>query len=192
MNQETIFREFDVISIPKGSIILLCGVQNCGKSTWSKKHFNEECIINTDDVFYSILEKYSPEEQSFEEVEMLTSLEIKRLIDESKKKNEYTVVDAVPTEYTERIVWIADFCKGFENIILITFKSNILEVLSNPRKPPLELDEKWNITFPPQEYIVMSNYALLQEIKSGIVAIGVDYTYVLTTEKIDSVKCNIH
>lgn len=191
MNCETIFRKFDIINIPKGSIILLCGVQNCGKSTWSKKHFKDECIINTDDVFYSILEKYSPKEKTFEEVESLTSLEIKRLIDESKKKNEYTVVDAVPTEYTERIAWIADFCKDFENIILITFKSNILEVLSNPRKPPLKLDAKWNITFPPQEYIVMSNHALLQEIKSGIIAIGAGYTYVLTTEKIDSVKCNI-
>lgn len=109
-----------------------------------------------------------------------------------KKKNEYTVVDAVPTEYTERVAWIADFCKDFETIILVTFKSNILEVLSNPRKQPLELDEKWNIMFPPQEYIVMNNYALLQEIKSGIIAIGVDYAYILTTEKIDSVKCNIH
>ena len=132
MNHETIFRKFDVMDIPKGSIVLLCGVQNCGKSTWSKKHFKEECIINTDDVFYSILEKYSPAEKTFEEIEMLTSLEIKRLIDESKTKNEYTVVDAVPTEYEERISWIEDFCTEFKNVILIAFKSNILEVLSNP------------------------------------------------------------
>ncbi len=56
------------------------------------------------------IEKYSPSRKTFEEIEMLTSLEIKRLIDESKTKNEYTVVDAVPTEYEERISWIEDFC----------------------------------------------------------------------------------
>ncbi len=181
MNHETIFRKFDVMDIPKGSIVLLCGVQNCGKSTWSKKHFKEECIINTDDVFYSILEKYSPAEKTFEEIEMLTSLEIKRLIDESKTKNEYTVVDAVPTEYEERISWIEDFCTEFKNVILIAFKSNILEVLSNPRKPASHLDEKWDITFPPQEYIVMANHGLLQEIKSDIIRIGATKTYILST-----------
>lgn len=192
MNHETIFRKFDVMDIPKGSIVLLCGVQNCGKSTWSKKHFKEECIINTDDVFYSILEKYSPAEKTFEEIEMLTSLEIKRLIDESKTKNEYTVVDAVPTEYEERISWIEDFCTEFKNVILIAFKSNILEVLSNPRKPASHLEEKWDITFPPQEYIVMANHGLLQEIKSDIIRIGAIKTYILSTENKNSIKCEIN
>lgn len=191
MNHETIFRKFGVINIPKGSVILLCGVQNCGKSTWSQKHFKKECIINTDDVFYSMLEKYSPKEKSFEEIEILTSMEIKRRIDESKKINEYTVVDAVPIEYEERIAWISDFCKNFKNIILIVFKSNILEVLSNPSKPALEVDDKWNITFPPQEYIVMRNHSLLQEIKAGLVSIGADFVYILGSEIRDSVKCNI-
>lgn len=191
MNHETIFRNVNVMNIPKGSIVLLCGVQNCGKSTWSKKHFKEECIINTDDVFYSILEKYSPAEKTFEEIEMLTSLEIKRLIDESKTKNEYTVVDAVPTECTERLSWIMDFCQGFENIILIAFKSNILEVLSNQRKPASHLDEKWSITFPPQDYIVMMNHGLLQEIKSNVIGLETTHTYILTSETKDSIKCNI-
>ena len=192
MNHETIFRKFDVMDIPKGSIVLLCGVQNCGKSTWSQKHFKEKCIINTDDIFYSILEKYSPAEKTFEEIEMLTSLEIKHLIDESKTKNEYTVVDAVPTEYAERVSWIMDFCQGFENVIIFAFKSNILEVLSNPRKPASHLDEKWSITFPPQDYIVMMNHELLQEIKSDVIGIGATHTYILTTENKNSIKCKIH
>ena len=192
MNHETIFRKFDVMDIPKGSIVLLCGVQNCGKSTWSKKHFKEECIINTDDVFYSILEKYSPAEKTFEEIEMLTSLEIKRLIDESKTKNEYTVVDAVPTEYEERISWIEDFCTEFKNVILIAFKSNILEVLSKPIKPASNLDKKWSNKLPPHDYIVIMNHALLQEIKSDIIGIGATGTYILTTENKNSIKCEIN
>ncbi len=192
MNHETIFRKFDAINIPKDSIVLLCGVQNCGKSTWSKKHFKEENIINTDDVFYSILEQFSPEEKTFEEIEILTSLEIKRLIDESKKKNEYTVVDAVPTECEERANWIMDFCQGFKNVIIIVFKSNILEVLSNPRKSVSHLDEKWSITFPPQDYIVLTNHRLLQEIKNDIIGIGSTCTYILTTENKNSIKCKIH
>lgn len=186
-----IYQDFDTINIPNGSIVLLCGVQNCGKSTWAKKHFSEECIINTDDIFYKILEKYSPKNISLDEAEILTSLEIKRLIKESKEKNPYTVVDAVPLESNRRYQWIKDFCNNFENIILITFKINIFEVLSHPRKPKSHLDDKWDIIFPPVDYIIMMNHKLLQEIKIGLIALGVNSVYIMKTEIIDSVECNI-
>ncbi len=186
-----IYQDFDTINIPNGSIVLLCGVQNCGKSTWAEKHFSEECIINTDDIFYEILEKYSPEKISLDEAEILTSLEIKRLIKKSKKNNPYTVVDAVPLECNERYQWIKSFCNDFDNIVLIIFKINIFEVLSHPRKPESHLDDKWGITFPPIDYIMIMNHRLLQEIKNGLIALGVNSVYIMKTEIIDSVECNI-
>lgn len=186
-----IHQNFDSINIPEGSIVLLCGVQNCGKSSWAKKHFSEN-IISTDDIFYEILEQYSPEDISLDEAEILTSLEIKRLINESKKNNPYTVVDAVPLECNARYQWIKDFCNDFDNIVLITFKISIIEVLSHPCKPKSHLDDKWDITFPPVDYIIMMNHKLLKEIKDGLVALGVDSVYVLKTDIIDSVECNVH
>lgn len=186
-----VFREFDSIEIPNGSLVLLCGVQNCGKSTWANKHFPKSNIVSTDDILSDLLKSHSPEKTSFSEIAALHTEIVRKKVLESQRENSYTVIDAVSTNYQERIPFMMQFAKHFSKVIIICFKINLLEIISRGLKVASLDDDKWGLTFPDAEYLAYLNLNFMQEIQKGVVFFGTDFGYVLNTFSVNTVSCKL-
>ena len=106
------------IIIPKDTLVLLCGSQRSGKTTFARKHFDPKYVLSTDDVFDEIIEKGS----LFDTMDSLATKAaniVDERINQSAKENPITVLDAVPFEYDRRWGTIRKMKGLYPNIILI-------------------------------------------------------------------------
>ena len=46
-----VYRNETHIVIPQDTLVLICGSQNSGKTTFTKKHFANKNVLVTDDIF---------------------------------------------------------------------------------------------------------------------------------------------
>lgn len=190
MEPSAIFRDFSTIDIPKGSLVLLCGVPNSGKSTWAKKNFEQQYIVDSDVILDSFVNQYTPDQMSFKELDSLYHREnAKRVVDVSKF-GVYTVVDSISTSCFERLSFIHRFRSYFTNVILIAFKVNLFEIMMRPaKKLPTSNYSDWGFSYPTKFELAIMYREFMNSINDGTMFRLVDSAYVLTSDNFSKTAC---
>lgn len=167
-----------IIRIPKNTLVLLCGVQNAGKSTFAKMHFPHLNIISSDALLQKTIMNASSNNTTEEILDKTIAL-MQKEIKKSSKKNAFTVVDSVGISFTSRILFISKYERYFENIILIVFNPDLETILNRPNKPSTkEMIEHGFFSLSKEE--LTQNFNILQEqLKNGEISESAPIIHIL-------------
>ena len=187
----------DEIRIPPHTLIALCGTANSGKTTFAKKAFNPEQIINSD----SVLEKYAnmlvditkkdlqltPESEHWKEISthlgrvafLKTQDTLLSMVFQSSKENPITVFDSVHYSFPDRLGTLLRYSDFFENIYLIVINPPLKEIRSRKLKTVSPNLKAMGFRFPNEQDILNQYYTLKNQLTSKQVTVGVSKVFVL-------------
>ncbi len=166
------------IRIPKNSFVLLCGVQNSGKTTFLKENFPSENILCNDDILSNIV-KSNPE-YDFYKATFAVQDYLTEKISSMGISGKNVVLDAIGFTNEERFGIILRFNEFFNKIIQIVVHPNLTTVLERPKKPILPYHKKLNMRNPTSNEIKSFWNIIQSNIKDGSIAVGTDVTYILS------------
>ena len=185
------------IRIPPHTLVALCGTANSGKTTFAKKAFSEEQIINSD----VIMEKYAnmlvkvteddlqltPNSEHWKEISthlgrvayLKTQDTLLSMVFQSSKEKDMTVFDSVHYSFQGRLGTLMRYSNFFEQVYLIVLNTSLEEIKSRKIKTVSESLVSMGFHFPNEHEILNQYYVLKNQLISGQIAIGVTKAFVL-------------
>lgn len=180
----------NTIEIPEGSLVLICGATNTGKTTFVKKHFegrkNTDVFCN-DDLFMEVVRKssifdtYDSVIRRTEEnlvAGILKSIELKRTV----------VLDSVSYRPELRKANIDAFRPYFKNIVMIVIDLDISDLLTHGSKPVVPEKVRFDLYPPKPEHNVMLALGVKAQIQNGQIREGIDTLHIITSKTLNSTQ----
>lgn len=153
------------------TLILLCGVEGCGKTTFAKKYLSEYEVINLDDILHDYLQKHHGPftQQSNND---LNNIFFNKAINALAKGP--TVLDCANHDVPFRVNTLNILKKYYDKVIVFVFnppfetiQKQIMGQLHLRVRPGLWTD-------------VTQQYEFFQkQLSSGLIALGVDNIYII-------------
>lgn len=176
------------IRIPQDSLILICGSQNSGKTTFTTKHFDTQYVVNTDQAFEDVINHQTTCFDTKDTILEKTTDLFEERLRAAITRGPYTVVDAAPVEFQNRVAMLNEF-KGFrKNIILIVLDIKYPTLISRPRKKPTANKLKHNFVPAPDEELLMNAMLITAQISRGQIGYKTTRTYVLSEKDVPRCK----
>lgn len=175
-----------VIRIPNRTLILICGVQNSGKSHFCHNYFNTENTVCTDDLFLSTAKSISSvlvtphSRDSFILLQKTTEDKLLKTIQNLANEKKYVVLDAIGLTVEKRLGTINAFQDYFDNIIQIVLMPSLVEIQKRGIKEVTLEKAKLGLRSPSILEISISYMELAYDIPNGKISEGTDTTYILT------------
>ena len=177
------------IVIPKDTLVLICGSQNSGKTTFTKKHFKGKSIICTDEIFEEVVQYRSSIFDTLESLASRTTDIFEERLIESSQENSITVVDAAPIDFEGRMEMLKRLKEFYTNIVLIVLDVNYMTLLKRPKKTVDKKKEKFGITPISDEGLVLNSLKVFDQIQKNQFASRVNVAYILSERDIE--KCQV-
>lgn len=175
------------IRIPDDTLVLICGSQSSGKTTFTKKHFATKSIVTTDEIFEDVVENHSSVFDTMDSLaEKTTEIFEKRVI-QSSKEHSITVVDAAPIEYDGRMEMLRHFRGLHANVILIVLDVKYPTLMARPKKTVNKKKKQFGITPISNEELLYNSLIILDQVRKGEFGCKVDRAYILSEQ--DMEKC---
>lgn len=173
------------IIVPQDTLVLICGSQNSGKTTFTKKYFRSRDIVNTDEIFEDLLNNYSSVFDTMKSLVSRTEDIVEERITKSAKENAITVVDAVPIMFEGRMEMINHFKGVHSNILLIVLNVSYSTLKARPKKKIDKKKKKLGITPISDEELLYNSLMIKKQIQNGQFGYRVSKAYILSERDID-------
>lgn len=177
------------IIIPEDTLVLICGSQNSGKTTFTKKHFAEKSIITTDELFDEIVRTKSSVFDTMETLASRTTDLFEERVAKVAKENSITVVDAAPIEFDGRMEMLRHFKGLHANIILIVLDVRYPTLKARPKKKVDKKKKQFGITPISDEELLLNTLLIMEQIQKGQFGYKVNKAYILSEKDIE--KCQV-
>ncbi len=184
-----IYKSETQITIPDDTLVLICGSQNSGKSTFTKRHFAGRSIITTDELFEEIIRTKSSVLDTMETLAKRTTDLFEERVTESAKENSITVVDAAPIEFEGRMEMLRHFKGLHTNIILIVLDVKYPTLKARPKKKVDKKKKQFGITPISNNELLLNSLLIIEQIQKGQFGYKVDKAYILSEKDIE--KCKV-
>lgn len=172
------------ITIPQDTLVLICGSQNSGKTTFTKKHFDGKCVITTDEIFEEVVNTKSTVLDTLEALADRTTDIFEKRIEEASKENSIIVVDAAPIQFDGRIEMIRQLKGLYANIVLIVLDVKYPTLKARPKKKVSKQKKKFGITSISDEELLLNSLIIMKQIKNGQFGYKVNKAYILSEHDI--------
>ena len=175
------------IKIPDDTLVLICGSQNSGKTTFTKKHFSTKSIVTTDEIFEDVVKNKSSVLDTMETLAERTTDIFEEKVIQSSKEHSITVVDAAPIEFDGRMEMLRHFKGLHTNIILIVLDVKFPTLKARPKKTVDKKKKQFGITPISDEELFLNSLIIMEQVKNGQFGYKVNEAYILSEK--DMEKC---
>lgn len=177
------------IIIPEDTLVLICGSQRSGKTTFAKKHFAGKSIITTDEIFDEVVKYHSTALDTMESLTDRTTDIFEERVIQASKESSITVVDAAPIDFEGRLEMLRRFKGLHTNIILIVLDVKYPTLVKRPKKTIDKKKKQFGITPICDEELLLNSLLILEQIRNNKFGYRVNQAYVLSEENIS--KCQV-
>lgn len=177
------------ITIPEETLVLICGSQNSGKTTFTKRHFETKCVITTDELFDEIVRTKSSVFDTMESLASRTTDLFEERVAKAANENSITVVDAAPIEFEGRMEMLRHFKGLHTNIVLIVLDVRYPTLKARPKKTVDKKKKQFGITPISDEELLLNSLLIMEQIQKGQFGYRVNKAYILSEKDIE--KCKI-
>ena len=184
-----IFKGQTQITIPDDTLVLICGSQNSGKTTFTKKHFAGKSIITTDEIFEEVVKYQSTVLDTMETLASRTTDIFEERVIQASKENSITVVDAAPIEFEGRIEMLRRFKGLHTNIILIVLDVKYPTLVKRPKKSIDKKKKQFGITSISDNELFLNSLIIMNQIKNNQFGYKVNCAYILSEQEIE--RCQV-
>lgn len=184
-----IFKGQTQITIPDDTLVLICGSQNSGKTTFTQKHFAGKHIITTDEIFEEVVKYQSTVLDNMESLTSRTTDIFEERVIQACKESSITVVDAAPIEFEGRQEMLKRFKGLHTNIVLIVLDIKYPTLAKRPKKKIDKKKKQFGITPISDKELLLNSLIIMDQIKNNQFAYKVNSAYILSERDIE--KCQI-
>lgn len=177
------------IIIPDDTLVLICGSQNSGKTTFTRKHFGDKRIINTDEIFDEVVKYQSTVLDNIESLASRTTDIFEERVFQACKESSITVVDAAPIDFEGRMEMLKRFKGIHTNIVLIVLDVKYSTLISRPKKKVDKKKEQFGVTPISDTELLLNSLIIMDQIQKGQFGHKVNKAYVLS--EIDIRMCQV-
>ena len=177
------------ITIPDDTLVLICGSQNSGKSTFTKKHFSGKRIITTDEIFEEVVKYQSTVLDNLESLARRTTDIFEERVIRACKESSITVVDAAPIEFEGRAEMLRHFKGLHTNIILIVLNVKYSTLVKRPKKKVDKKKKQFGIIPISDQELMLNTLLIFEQIKNNQFGYKVNAAYILSENDIE--KCQV-
>ncbi len=177
------------IEIPDDTLVLICGSQNSGKTTFTKKHFSGKHIIITDEIFEEVVKNQSTVLDTLESLARRTTNIFEERVIQASKENSITVVDAAPIDFEGRAEMLKIFKGLHTNIILIVLDVKYPTLMKRPKKQVDKKKKQFGITPISDNELMLNSLIIFEQIKKDQFGYRVNHAYILSERDIE--KCQV-
>lgn len=175
------------IRIPKNTLVLMCGVQNSGKTTFTRKNFPAKNIICYDEIFFETSREST---YKYEENCIISDDRAFNKTINLGKAGEIAVYESIYFTNDFRLYIVNKLGKYFSNVIQIVLQPSLDEVLNRPPKPVLEEQMRLSLR-PPTRAEISIYWQIIQEnIDSKTIGYGTNSTYILNKINPNHIYCH--
>ena len=164
------------IVIPQNSLVVLCGVAGCGKSTFAAKHFSKTQIVSSDECRALVCDDPADQEITPLAFELVHFIIEKRLL-----LQRLTVVDATNLKREDRVPLLRLARSGRSSAVAIVFDTSLDLCMSR--------NASRRRIVPPEA--LMKQHALLVETLTAIKREGFDYAFIVSENEQSQVEVRI-
>lgn len=175
------------IRIPKHTLVLMCGVQNSGKTTFTQKNFPISSIVCSDDIFFETSRESA---YKYGETCIISDDKIFNRIINLGKSGETAVYESIAFTNDYRLHVVNMMNKYFSNIIQIVLHPSLDKVLNRPPKPVLEEQKRLSLRPPTRAEIAIFWKIIQANIDTRTIGHGTDTTYILNDIDPNHIYCN--
>ena len=183
-------KSFNTIEIPEGSLVLMCGATNTGKTTFVKKHFEgrkNTDIFCSDDLFMEVVRKSSIFD-TYDSVIRRTEENLVAGILKSIELKHTVVLDSVSYRPELRKANIDAFRPYFKNIVMIVIDLDIPDLLTHGSKPVIPEKVRFDLYPPKPEHNVMLALGVKAQIQNGQIREGIDTLHIITSDTLNNTQ----
>lgn len=184
------------IRIPKGSLVVMAGLQGAGKTFFVDKYFDQENIICNDRIFWEQFKKSGKKDmkaqKDYDEIYDMTEELMAQMIEDYSKEKTYTVLDSVGYSFKERIGFLYEMKSLFKNIVLIVVNPDFEVIYKQlqERENELKKTKRRVGLVAPDRFIMCANrYILEEQIKDRRIGYKTNLTYIV--RDVNNVKVSI-
>lgn len=180
----------NVITIPKGSMVVMCGATNTGKTTFVKKHFaglKATDVFCSDDLFLEAARSANIFD-TFETVVTRTETKLAEGILKGADNKHTVVLDSVSYTPHLRMANLEAFRPYFKNIVMIVIDLDIPDLLTHGSKPMMPEKVRFNLFPPTPAHNALLAIEVKKQIASGKIKEGVDALHIITSETLNHTK----
>lgn len=180
----------NVITIPKGSMVVMCGATNTGKTTFVKKHFSlrrDTDVFCSDDLFLEDARKASMFD-TFETVVSRTETRLAEGILKGAEAGHTVVLDSVSYTPHLRMTNLNAFRPYFKNIVMIVIDLDIPDLLTHGSKPAMPEKLRFDLYPPTPQHNAMLAFEVKKQIASGVIQKGIDTLHIVTSKTLNHTK----
>ena len=179
-----------ILTIPKGSLVLTGAAPNSGKTTLSKKLFSsmdEVVLICSDDLFCENVNKASMFE-TYESLMEKTTKTVTEMVEDGASKGKTVVIDATSHFVEERLAMIDAFKRLFKNIVLIVIDLDIPDLISHGVKPQSPIMKRFDMYAPELDNTVLIALLIKTQFQNRDIYKGVNTVYRITSQTLNNCK----
>lgn len=177
------------ITIPDDTLVLICGSQNSGKTTFTRTHFEGKCIITTDEIFEEVVNTKSTVLDTMETLASRTTDIFEERVIQAAKENSITVVDAAPIDFEGRMEMLKHFKGLHTNIVLIVLDVKYPTLIKRPKKKVDKKKKQFGITPISDNELLLNTLIIMDQIQNGQFGYKVNKAYILS--EIDIRMCQV-
>ncbi len=184
------------IRIPKGSLVVMAGLQGAGNTFFVDKYFDQENIICNDRIFWEQFKKSGKKDmkaqKDYDEIYDMTEELMAQMIEDYSKEKTYTVLDSVGYSFKERIGFLHEMKSLFKNIVLIVINPDFEVIYKQlqERENELKKTKRRVGLVAPDRFIMCANrYILEEQIKDRRIGYKTNLTYIV--RDVNNVKVSI-
>lgn len=177
-----------ILTIPKGSLVLTCAAPNSGKTTLSKKLFSgmdDVVLICSDDLFCENVTKASMFE-TYESLMEKTTKTVTEMVKDGASKGKTVVVDATSHFVEDRLAMIDVFKHLFKNIVLIVIDLDIPDLLSHGVKPQSPIMKRFDMYAPDIDNTMLIALLIKTQFQNRDIYKGVNTVYRITSRTLNN------
>jgi predicted kinase len=177
------------IRIPDDTLVLICGSQNSGKTTFTKKHFSGKRTITTDEIFEEVVNNQATVLDTMESLARRTTDIFEERVIQACKESSITVVDAAPIDFEGRQEMLRVFKGLHTNIILIVLDVKYPTLAKRPKKQVNKKKKQFGITPISDNELLLNSLIIMDQIKNNQFGYRVNDAYILSEKDIE--KCEV-
>lgn len=177
------------IIIPNDTLVLICGSQKSGKTTFTQKHFAGKRIITTDELFDEVVKNQSTALDPMGTLVRRTTNTFEERVSNSSKESSITVVDAAPIEFERRLEMLRRFKGLHTNIVLIVLNVKYSVLVKRSQKSIDKKKKTFGIALISDVDLWLNTLDITEQIKYNQFGYNVNCVYILSGKEIE--KCQV-
>ena len=162
---------------------MLCGPQNCGKTTFCDRYFKEipGCtIISIDEAIFEELEAATLNDTRAS-IRMKAWSKIKQKMWNAHNEGKTIVYDSTTINFERRVSEILEFARIFQKIYLIVIDIDENELKRHGEKITPVKALRYGLCHPNQEMCIEKSKELKNQIKENLIKCGADEVFLITS-----------